>query len=1051
MYWEGCVSMLITRIELENIKSYQNITVHFQRGTTAISGSNGAGKTTLVEAIGFALFDSMPYKQDQFVREGEKYGRVVVHLIGNDNRPYTVERRCGAGAFWTLYDCEADLRLEQRADVQDKLHELFGIERERSLENLFHDALGVPQGAFTAIFLQTPRMRKQTFDSLLQIEDYNTAATYLLEAQKQYKEQSATQENEIRRLTFETRDLDEWRASLKAAREQDQNLKARNVTGARLLGEQKARFEQLKQRLILLQQYEGERKECQHQHASTRQQFAQAEQSLNEARASQHAVTENQGAYQRYNEAETTLTRLRRDERQRNSLRQRHAQLDNTLATTRATLQYTQQHLDKVALAHQRILELLPAVEQQGALETQIATVTQQVQQYEYLRKEGARLQQMREKCQQEQVGTRRRIAEIEPLRTLAEQLNERVAHVAQLEEQSKLRGQKRLQLEEKQQLVQEKKNELQQTAAKLRKAEDAISKIEAHRQEAEEYPRLQDERQELALRQSQLRGSIDGYSDSRERSAGGQCPLLHQTCLNIKQQGQLSLEAYFDDLLTTEQAQLAMVTGQITHLEQRSANIKKYAEALEKLGQYIERRDGYAEHIERLNVDIRRMEREAQSLQDEWETLKQIEQQIARAKTEQEESRRADQQVRQLAGLTSQVEQLQVQVEQYQAEFDERRREAEPFKQSKEQLHTLKQSLTALDDPRSASKAAQEIIQPEASYQQQLRQAQETLRETTEQMDELARQLATYAHLDHSINEQESIREQAAAGHKIYWENSKTAALLPEREQLYTQAQRATEQAAGQLARAEEAYQQAAAAFNEQEFLAVENEIRELEQEIAGLAIQMQNLQKQLNEWEQKITTAEALLLELEAAQKEQQTLNDLTTMIEHFRKLIKEAAPYVLRAMLSDISAEANRIFGEIMGDRSAQLSWTEDYEITLVRQGLKRSFAQLSGGEQMSAALAVRLALLKKLSTINIAFFDEPTQNMDEQRRSNLAEQIRRVRGFDQLIVISHDDTFEQGLDSLIRLRKQDGSTRQLNEDDELPVELVEEQENVTLPIW
>lgn len=1027
--------MLITRIELENIKSYGNITVHFQRGTTAISGSNGAGKTTLVEAIGFALFDSIPYNQDQFVREGEKYGRVVVHLIGNDNRPYTVERRCGAGAFWTLYDCEADLRLEQRADVQDKLHELFGIERERSLKDLFQDALGVLQGAFTAIFLQTPRLRKQTFDSLLQIEDYNTAATYLLEAQKQYKEQNAAQENEIRRLTFETRDLDEWRTALKAAREQDQALKARNVTSTRLLSEQKARFEQLKQRQVQLQQCEDARKECQHRYDSTRQRFTQAEQSLNEARAAQQAVTENQATYQSYNEAEASLAQLRRDERQRNTLCQRHAQLDNTLATTRATLQFTRQHLDTIALAHQRILELLPAVEQQSALEIQIAAVSQQVQQYEYLRKEGARLQQLREKCQQEQAITRQHIAEIEPLRPLAELLNERVARVAQLETQSTLRGQKRLQLEEKQQLVQEKRNELLQTAAKLRKTEDAISKIEAHRQEAEEYPRLQEERQELALQQRQLQGSIEGYSDSRERSAGGQCPLLHQACLNIKQQGQLSLEAYFDELLTAEQAQFDTLTEQITQIDQRSERIKKYAEALEKLGQYIERRDGYAEHIERLNVDIRRVEREAQSLQGEWEALKQIEQQIARARSEQEESRRADQQVRQLAGLTSQVEQLQVQIEQYQAEFDERRREAEPFKQSKEQLHTLQQTLVALDDPRSASKAAQEIIQPEASYHQQLRQAQETLRETTEQMQELARQLETYAHLDHSINEQEAIREQAARGHRIYWENSKVAALLPEREQLHAQTQRATEQAAEHLARAEAAHREAATAFIEQEFLTVEQEIRDLEQEIARLANNMEHLQKQINEWEQKITTAEALLLELEAAQKEQRTLDDLATMMEHFRKLIKEAAPHVLRALLSDISAEANRIFGEIMGDRSAQLNWAEDYEITLVRQGLKRSFAQLSGGEQMSAALAVRLALLKKLSAVNIAFFDEPTQNMDEQRRTNLAEQIRRVRGFDQLIVISHDDTFEQGLDSLIRLRKQDGLTRQLGEDDEL----------------
>jgi exonuclease SbcC len=183
---------------------------------------------------------------------------------------------------------------------------------------------------------------------------------------------------------------------------------------------------------------------------------------------------------------------------------------------------------------------------------------------------------------------------------------------------------------------------------------------------------------------------------------------------------------------------------------------------------------------------------------------------------------------------------------------------------------------------------------------------------------------------------------------------------------------------------------------------------------------------QKDMNELETKIAEAEEHLIELEAAKNEYQELEELHTMIEQFRKLIKEAAPHVLKAMLADISSEANRIFGEIMGDRSAYLSWRNDYEIVLRRQGVDRSFAQLSGGEQMSAALAVRLALLKKLSTLNIAIFDEPTQNMDELRRMNLADQIRRVRGFDQLIVISHDDTFEQGLDSLVRLNKVNGET-------------------------
>src|SRR2546426_8000647 len=135
-----------------------------------------------------------------------------------------------------------------------------------------------------------------------------------------------------------------------------------------------------------------------------------------------------------------------------------------------------------------------------------------------------------------------------------------------------------------------------------------------------------------------------------------------------------------------------------------------------------------------------------------------------------------------------------------------------------------------------------------------------------------------------------------------------------------------------------------------------------------------MQTLQHRIADLEHKIEHAEVLLVELEAAEKEKQTLEELHKMMEQFRKLIKEAAPHVLKAMMNDISIEANRIFGEIMGDRSAQLSWQNDYEIVLHRQGINRIFAQLSRGEQMSAALSVRLALLKKLSTLNIAFFED-----------------------------------------------------------------------------
>ncbi len=200
----------------------------------------------------------------------------------------------------------------------------------------------------------------------------------------------------------------------------------------------------------------------------------------------------------------------------------------------------------------------------------------------------------------------------------------------------------------------------------------------------------------------------------------------------------------------------------------------------------------------------------------------------------------------------------------------------------------------------------------------------------------------------------------------------------------------------------AEQAYQEAKAAFNEEELATVEAEVKKLHGDLQELTLATRNTQEKIKVLEELIRQADVLKLELEAAQKEKAALEELQSMLEQFRKLIKEAGPHVLQAMLSDISAEANRIFGEIMGDRAAQLSWQSEYEILLRRQGVNRTFAQLSGGEQMSAALAVRLALLKKLSAINIAFFDEPTQNMDELRRieSGRADPARaRLRSTDR----------------------------------------------------
>ena len=1026
--------MLITRIELENIKSYRQFAVDLRRGTTAISGANGAGKTTIVEAIGYALFDYLLYKPAQmFVREGAKYGVVIIHLLGNDDRPYTVERRCGTGAYWTVFDREANFRVEQRTDVVDKLHELFGIDRERSLETLFKDALGVAQGSFTTIFAQTPAVRKQTFEPLLQIDDYKTASDYLLDAQRQYREQSQTQQNEIQRLEFETRDLDIWRTKLKEAQILNAQQVVQIAQWSRQLEEEEERAGVLKKQEADLQERRNHFKQCQSIHTSTQQRLQDGQRELEHAQAAFQAVEANRADHQGYLQASDVLQQLRQDEKVRNTLRQQQSGLQSNRAKLQTTITNLQGRLEEVAIANQRLLALLPLVDRQHELELQRDDLTRKVAQYNGVVQEGKRLVQQRDGYLQQQTTLQQRIAQIEPLQPIAALLQERLEAVAQLRSKLTERSSRQRQLQERREQLRAKQDERESYATRLRKAESNIAKIEEHRHLAEELPTLQQHYEQLSAQTIRLEGNIEGYTKSRQQSAGGLCPFLSEPCLNIKQRGISSLESYFDGLLEGDRTRLAALQQQQAGVTERITVVKKYAEWLDKLGQYTEQRDTTAEHLQRIAIDLARLEREVNELSQDVEALKLVDQKIAQAELERKESKAADDQVRTLSGLSMQVQQLQEQAQQCAILLAERRQQESELRGSDRQLAAVNAELEQLNDPRGQKNAQHGIIKQEPLYQQQLLTAQRQLQEVEQQLQMAEEQLAVYAQLDAQIGEQEALLRHMLNGYKTYLANEQNARLLPQRERVYAEIGKAFAAAEEALRNAEEAFQAAEVNFSAEELAAVTEQIKRLHGGIKGLTAAMGHTQLEASTFEQQIQQAEALLVVLEIARKEKETLEELHTMLELFRKLMKEAVPYVLKAMLGDISAEANRIFGEIMGDRTAQLAWQNDYEITLRRQSVNRTFVQLSGGEQMSAALAVRLALLKKLSSLNIAFFDEPTQNMDELRRTNLAEQIRRVRGFDQLVVISHDDTFEQGLDSLIRLRKLNGETHQLTDDE------------------
>jgi exonuclease SbcC len=185
------------------------------------------------------------------------------------------------------------------------------------------------------------------------------------------------------------------------------------------------------------------------------------------------------------------------------------------------------------------------------------------------------------------------------------------------------------------------------------------------------------------------------------------------------------------------------------------------------------------------------------------------------------------------------------------------------------------------------------------------------------------------------------------------------------------------------------------------------------------------------------KTKNMEKLSREIAAMESELSKINDIEKNLENekqflsfsnfMRDTIKNSSEFIVNEFIGEISQDASNIYSEIMDDYSCGLKWQNDYDIEIESAGDVKSFRQLSGGERMSAALAVRLALLKALSSCDFVFLDEPTQNMDEVRREKLSQEILKIRGFKQVFVISHDDTFNEKYANVIKIEKTDGESR------------------------
>ena len=345
-------------------------------------------------------------------------------------------------------------------------------------------------------------------------------------------------------------------------------------------------------------------------------------------------------------------------------------------------------------------------------------------------------------------------------------------------------------------------------------------------------------------------------------------------------------------------------------------------------------------------------------------------------------------------------------------------------------QVAALEAQLAALANPRRAYERALDAARSRADLAQRLQHEAAQAEAWAARVADLQANLAAYASLDAELAAVATALAQAEPVHRRYLQHEREAAALPERRARRDRLQVDLERAREDHARLAAELEAASSAFDQAEYECVAGACQQAGEEQGRLATAAEMQAAQLEQAQARIAHLRQVEARLREAEQELGTWRELAHLLDYLRRTLKEAGPQVTRALVETISREAARLYSDIASDPISRLHWSEDYEVSLEHKSYRRTYQQLSGGEQMAAALAVRLALLREVSGIDIAFFDEPTSNLDETRRDNLAEQILAVGGFSQLFVVSHDDTFERATDHIVRIAKEDGASRVVN---------------------
>ena len=170
--------MIIKKISLNNIRSYENNELEFPEGSVLLSGDIGSGKTSILLGIEFALFGLQPGQRgSSLLRNGEKEGKVTMEFEIEDKK-IVIERTLKKGKTISQDYCSITIDGDKKelsvTELKNKVLELLNYPSEFSKKQniLYKFTVYTPQEEMKQIILHDPETRMNTIRNIFGIDKY---------------------------------------------------------------------------------------------------------------------------------------------------------------------------------------------------------------------------------------------------------------------------------------------------------------------------------------------------------------------------------------------------------------------------------------------------------------------------------------------------------------------------------------------------------------------------------------------------------------------------------------------------------------------------------------------------------------------------------------------------------------------------------------------------------------------------------------------------------------------------------------------------------------